>query len=198
MKHRDLPRSVRISEPYACTVLLLFAFVFVIPPAWGQVERARTSATQRVTVAPVAPVTVAAGKSAPVEISFRVLPGYHINSNKPNSELLIPTALSVNPPTDIAVAKLTYPPGDDRSFPFAPGEKLNIYTGDFSVTALVRPARTTPVGKYRVHGVLKYQACDDRACYPPGQLPVAFDVKVGKAPKTSTRRNPAQSPHVHQ
>jgi hypothetical protein len=112
--------------------------------------------------------------------------------------LLIPTALSVSPPTDIAVVKLTYPAGDDRSFPFAPGEKLNVYTGDFSVSAVVRPARTTPVGRYRVHGFLKYQACDDRACYPPGQLPVAFDVKVAKAPKTTHRSNPAQSPDVHQ
>jgi len=178
--------------------VLLTGCLILASVAYAQVEKPKTSATQRVTVAPVAPVTVPAGKSAPVEISFRVLPGYHINSNKPNSELLIPTALSVSPPTDIAVAKLTYPAGDDRSFPFAPGEKLNVYTGDFSVTALVRPARTTPVGKYRIHGMLKYQACDDRACYPPGQLPVAFDVKVGKPPKTSTRRNPAQSPHVHQ
>ena len=168
------------------------------PFGWAQVEKSKAPATQRVKVAPIAPVVVSAGQSAPVEISFRVLPGYHINSNKPNSELLIPTALSVSPPTDIYVAKLTYPAGSDRSFPFAPGEKLNVYTGDFSVTALVRPAHTTPLGRYRVHGFLKYQACDDRACYPPGQLPIAFDVKVAKPPKTTHRRNPAQSPDVHQ
>ena len=124
--------------------------------------------------------------------------GYHINSHKPTSELLIPTVLSVNPPTNILIAKLTYPAGEDRSFPFSPGDKLNVYTGDFTVTGLVRAARTTPPGTYRVRGMLKYQACDDRACYPPGQLPVAFDVKITKAASTSSyRRNPAQSPHVH-
>jgi cytochrome c biogenesis DsbD-like protein len=165
--------------------------------ALAQVETSKPGATQRVAFAPVATVKVAAGKSTTVELPFRVIRGYHINSNKPTSELLVPTVLSVQPPTDIAVAKLTYPAGEDRSFPFSPGEKLNVYTGDFAVTGLVRAARKIPPGTYRVKGILKYQACDDRACYPPGQLPVAFDVKVTKAASASRpRHNPAQSPHV--
>lgn len=177
---------------FAVVLLLMTA------PALAQVETSKPGATQRVAFAQVAPVRVAAGKSTTVELPFRVIRGYHINSNKPTSELLIPTVLSVKPPTDIVIAKLTYPAGEDRSFPFSPGDKLNVYTGDFAVTGLVRAARTTPPGTYRVKGILKYQACDDRACYPPGQLPVAFDVKITKAAKThSSRRNPAQSPHVH-
>ena len=180
-----------------------FAAVFIsllIPAlALTQVESSRPKPTQLVAVAPLATVRVAAGKSTPVELQFRVTPGYHINSNKPSSELLLPTVLSLKPPTDISVAKLTYPAGEDRSFPFSPGDKLNVYAGDFAVTGLVRAARTAPPGTYRVKGVLKYQACDNRACYPPGQLPVAFDVRVTKAaPTHGTRRNPAQSPHVHQ
>ncbi|MBZ5629866.1 MAG: protein-disulfide reductase DsbD N-terminal domain-containing protein [Acidobacteriia bacterium] len=166
-------------------------------PAVAQVVASKPGATQRVAFAQVAPVRVAAGKSTTVELPFRVTRGYHINSHKPTSELLIATALSVKPPTDIAIIKLTYPAGEDRSFPFSPGDKLNVYTGDFAVTGMVRAARTTPPGRYRVKGILKYQACDDRACYPPGQLPVAFDVKITKAASTRPRRNPAQSPHVH-
>ena len=52
------------------------------------------------------------------------------DSHKPTSELLIPTVLSVSPPTDISVAKLTYPAGEDRSFPFSPGDKLPRTLGD--------------------------------------------------------------------
>ena len=180
---------------FVLALLLGAASLFAQDPVLGS---SKPGATQRVTAAPVARVTVAAGKSTTVELPFRVTRGYHINSNKPASELLLPTVLSVSPPTDIAVAKLTYPAGEDLSFPFSPTEKLNVYTGDFAVTGLVRAARTTPPGTYRVKGTLKYQACDDRACYPPGQLPVAFDVKVTKAASTrSPRRNPPQSPDVH-
>lgn len=164
----------------------------------SDLETSKPKPTQRVSPPPLATIVVAAGTSKTVELPFRVAPGYHINSHKPNSELLIPTVLSVDPPTNIAVAKVTYPAGRDRGFAFSPDEKLNVYTGDFALTALVRPDRTTPAGTFRVKGTLKYQACDDRACYPPGKVPVAFDVKVTQAgAKARTRRNPGQSPHVH-
>ncbi|MBZ5569689.1 MAG: protein-disulfide reductase DsbD N-terminal domain-containing protein [Acidobacteriia bacterium] len=177
---------------------VVFVALLISAAALAQVETSKPKATQRVTAAPIAPVVVHAGSSKQVELTFRVAPGYHINSHKPTSELLIATVLSVSPPTNIAVAKLTYPAGVERSFPFSPSEKLSVYAGDFTLTALVRAARTTPPGRYRVHCTLQYQACDDRACYPPGKVPVAFDVKVSKAGTGHTRRNPAQSPHVHQ
>src|SRR5215467_12118281 len=152
---------------------------------------------QSVSVAPVPLITVAQGKSALVPISFRVSSGYHINSNRPKSEFLIPTVLKMDAITDIAITGTKYPEGKDMSFAFAPDEKLNVYTGDFSVDIRVHPLRDVQVGKYAVRGTLKYQACDNTACYPPKQLPVMFDVKISKAPRVSTRKNPAQSPHAH-
>jgi len=149
-----------------------------------------------VIMAPAPLVTVKQGKSATVPLSFRVSSGYHINSNRPRSEFLIPTILKVDAVTDIVIKKTTYPEGQDMSFAFAPDEKLNVYAGDFQVDVLVRPLRTVRVGKYKVRGTLKYQACDNAQCYPPKQLPVSFEVKVAKGPKPPGK-NPAQSPHAH-
>jgi hypothetical protein len=178
-------------------VALLLAFIPVFAQTTDPLVQSKPKATQRVTMAPVGTVTVAAGKSTQVELPFRVAAGYHINSNKPTSELLLPTVITLSPPTNIIVGNTDYPPGQDKRFSFSPDEKLNVYTGDFALMALVRPARNTPPGTYRVRGALKYQACDDRACYPPGQVPVTFDVKVLKAKSGRARRNPAQSPHIH-
>jgi hypothetical protein len=149
-----------------------------------------------VTMAPVALVTVTRGQAAPVSLHFRVASGFHINSNTPKSEFLIPTALKMDAPTDIALTKTTYPDGKDMTFPFAPDEPLNVYSGDFTVTLNVRPLHTVVPGKYAIHGELKYQACDNAACYPPKKLPVDFEVKIlkGTAP---AGKNPAQSPHAH-
>jgi len=61
----------------------------------------------------------------------------------------------------------------------------------------VSATRSASPGKYKVHGQLKYQACNDRSCFPPKLAPVEFEVSVLK-PKTGTAHNPAQSPHVHQ
>lgn len=131
-----------------------------------------------------------------VNLNFRVPAGYHINSNTPKSEFLIPTALRINVPTDIILGKIEYPPGQDRSFPFSPDEALNVYSGDFTIAVGVHPLHSVVPGKYVMHGVLRYQACDNAACYPPKNLPVSFEVKVVKEPPEH-HANPAQSPHVH-
>ena len=131
-----------------------------------------------------------------VNLNFRVPPGYHINSNTPKSEFLIPTALKMELPTDIILGKIEYPPGEDASFPFSPDEKLSVYSGDFTIALGVHPLESVVPGKYVMHGVLRYQACDNAACYPPKSLPVSFEVKVVKEP-AAHHANPAQSPHVH-
>jgi hypothetical protein len=152
--------------------------------------------TPSVTLAPIEQVTVTRGSGTPVSFHFRVGPGFHINSNTPKSEFLIPTALKMDAPTDIALTRVSYPPGKDMTFPFAPNEPLNVYTGDFTITMTVRPLHTVQPGKYAIHGDLKYQACDNAACYPPKHLPVDFEVKVLKN-AVAPGKNPAQSPHAH-
>jgi len=150
-----------------------------------------------VKIAPVPLVNAVQGKPVTVSLSFNVANGFHINSNQPKSEFLIPTTLKIEPATDIVIGKTIYPAGQDTSFAFAPDEKLNVYSGDFKVELIVHPLHIIEPGKYAVHGSLKYQACDNTACYPPKNLPVSFDVKIAHAPKAHVA-NPAQSPHAHQ
>jgi hypothetical protein len=150
----------------------------------------------RVSVAPVPLVTAPRAAQTMVNLNFRVASGFHINSNAPKSEFLIPTALKMDLPTDIILGKIEYPEGKDLSFPFSPDEKLSVYSGDFTVAVAVHPMHSVTPGKYVMHGVLRYQACDNAQCFPPKTLPVSFDVKVVKEPPTH-HANPAQSPHIH-
>ena len=140
--------------------------------------------------------TVMRGKANSVELRFRVGTGFHINSNKPSADYLIPTTLKLDTPTDLVVGKITYPPGQESSFAFAPEEKLSVYSGDFTLTVQVRPLSTVLPGKYEFRGELKYQACDNAACYPPKKLPIQFEVKVVKTPPPH-HGPPPQSPHTH-
>lgn len=151
-----------------------------------------------VTVAPIGTITVQRGKSAAFEFNFRVARGFHINSNAPKDEYLIPTSLKLNPPSDVVIGKIQYPTGQDISFAFAPGQPINVYSGDVTITGMVRTMRTASTGVYRIHGTFTYQACDNAACYPPKRLPVQFDIKVVKSlDRPSGRRNPGQSPNIH-
>jgi hypothetical protein len=174
----------------------LLAIAFLLFSVWASAQDDLGPKGLAVQMAPAPLVTAVQSKAATVTLLFRVSNGYHINSNHPNSEFLIPTVLKVDATTDIVITKTTYPDGQDLSFAFSPDEKLNVYTGDFKVLVQVRPLQSVTPGKYVVRGTLKYQACDNSSCYPPKQLPVSFDVKIAKAPP-APRKNPAQSPHAH-
>ncbi|MGA8271266.1 MAG: hypothetical protein WB919_06865, partial [Candidatus Sulfotelmatobacter sp.] len=91
------------------------------------------------TIAPIPLTTAQRAKATMVDLNFRVPPGYHINSNTPKSEFLIPTNLRMDLPTDIILGKIEYPAGEDASFPFSPDEKLSVYTGDFTIAVAVHP-----------------------------------------------------------
>jgi len=117
---------------------------------------------------------VKAGKRSVVEMRFRVMDGYHVNSHTPKSELLIPTALKLDTADGVKAEAVQYPAGTQYSFSFEPGEKLDVYTGVFTVKVPV----TVVAGAHTLIGALRYQACDNAACYPPKTLPVQLVLKA--------------------
>ncbi len=114
------------------------------------------------------PQVVKAGKPAVVELQFVVRDGFHVNSHTPKSELLIPTVIKLQPADGVKASDVVYPAGVSYSFSFEPNEKLDVYTGTFTVKVPVVAA----AGEHTIDGSLRYQACDKAACYPPKTLPV--------------------------
>lgn len=162
-------RPKRATAQLFCTILLAGC-------VWAQ----NAGDKPFVIMAPVGNVQVRAGATKDVPMDFRIGSDYHINSHTPKSPLLIPTALKLEPSQPVTVADVKYPAGEDQSFPFSPNEKLNVYSGDFSISALLKVPANTPPGTYPVKGELRFQACDRSACYPPKNLPVQFQVTVVK------------------
>src|SRR5271163_692065 len=112
--------------------------------------------------------SVKAGKRSVVELHFRVVDGFHVNSHTPKSELLIPTQIAFQPAAGVKAEAVEYPAGTSYSLSFDPTEKLDVYTGAFTVKLPV----VAEAGTHTVDGTLRYQACDHAACYPPRSLPV--------------------------
>jgi DsbC/DsbD-like thiol-disulfide interchange protein len=111
---------------------------------------------------------VPAGKRSVLELHFRVVDGFHVNSHTPKSELLIPTQITLQPAAGVKAEAVQYPAGTSYSFSFDPTEKLDVYTGTFTVKLPV----VADAGTHSVDGTMRYQACDHAACYPPKSLPV--------------------------
>ncbi len=183
--------------PIIVGAALVAALLVLAPAAIAQEVLSPNNQSAKVTIAAPTLVGVAPGRPAAFELMLRVAPGFHINSHQPKSDLLIPTVVRLSPPTNISVGRIRYPMGRDLSLPFAPQERLNVYTGDVYIPGLISAGRGTTPGRYRVHGELRYQACDNRACYPPTSVPFSFDVKVGRPVYKRAARNPGQSPHIH-
>ncbi len=116
--------------------------------------------------------SIPAGKPTVVELHFKVLDGYHVNSHTPKSEFLIPTTLETKSADGIKTGAPGYTPGREFSFAFSPEEKLDVYTGDFTVKLPV----TASLGAHTLEGSLRYQACDKAACYPPKTLAVELPI----------------------
>jgi Disulphide bond corrector protein DsbC len=115
-------------------------------------------------------VDVKAGSEQVVELRFRVDEGYHINSHLPMDDLLIPTTLKLAPGT-VKVAGTEYPKGEIIKL-LGNGEGLDVYQGEFKVKLRV----VAPRGFSTMTGTVRYQACDNEACFPPKTLAVKIVV----------------------
>ena len=120
------------------------------------------------------PQTVSAGKRSVLELRFHVQDGFHVNSHTPKSDLLIPTRVEFESAEGVEVTPAEYPPGSAYSFSFDPSEKLDVYSGAFTVRVPI----VAKSGSHTIEGTLKYQACDQAACYPPKSLPIEIIVSA--------------------
>src|ERR1044072_5160493 len=128
------------------------------------------------------------GRTLQAAVVIDIPSGYHINSNRPLAKFLIPTALKVEAPGGIRVGAVSYPRAQLRSFSFSP-DKLSVYEGSavlrFNVTI---PANfSTGVTELRVR--LKYQSCNDEACFPPTSRTITMPIAVVGANAFVTRIN---------
>ncbi len=119
------------------------------------------------------------GEKIEVSIPFKVLAGYHINSNKPTFDYMIATRMEW---TKSSIQHLgdTFPAPQMKVFGFSSGKKLAVYEGSQVLkTRLGIPANAAP-GKLTLDGKFRYQACDHQACYPPNSVDVKVTVEVRK------------------
>jgi thiol:disulfide interchange protein DsbD len=112
--------------------------------------------------------------------------GWHINSNKPLDDFVIPTKLSFDG-TELISAD--YPPHTVRTFTFSGGQKLAVFEGTIRI-----PFAAKLQSGDTIKGKLHYQACNDNVCLPPRDAEVTIDANAiattTAAPVTSSSFTP--------
>ncbi len=111
-----------------------------------------------------------------INIKADIQSGYHINANKVSDPDLIPTTMDVES-GDLKVSKISWPNAQKLKFSFSETE-LDVYEGSINVGLNLKAAKNTKPGKYEVSGTFHYQACNDRACFAPKEIPFTVSITL--------------------
>lgn len=116
--------------------------------------------------------------SEPVKINVKatVQEGFHINANKISDEDLIPTTIKVES-ADFKLSKTSWPASEKYKFSFSETE-LEVYAGTVNIGLTLKANKNLKPGKYDISGALNYQACNDRACFPPKNAEFSVSVII--------------------
>jgi len=113
----------------------------------------------------------------------------HVQSNAPRDPSLIPTVLTVTPPEGVRVSELVFPKSTDLE-QAGQSQPLAVFEHQFAIGVEFEVAAGTPPGSIDLPGELRYQACDDKLCYPPVTSPVRWTLTVAPANAPLTRTRP--------
>ncbi len=157
--------------------IVIALLVIGVAPVSAQLGR---NAPQRLSVAADAPAKpVAAGER--FALSVRIVPNPGIHVYAPGNPENIPVSVTVTPQAGLTAEAPKFPKAED--FFFGPtAENLKVYTKPFVVTVSVkvdRAAAGTSAHEVTVAGAVRYQACNDRICFPPQSAP--FEARVALA-----------------
>jgi thiol:disulfide interchange protein DsbD len=121
---------------------------------------------------------VVPGRPFEILVTLDIKPPYHVNANPSSEKFLIPTTVRMEPVAGITFGQPQYPKGHAREFAFTGGKKIAVYEGKTVIRIPATAAKTLKSGEVTLRGKVNYQACDEKSCYPPGDLPFSLKLKV--------------------
>lgn len=122
------------------------------------------------------PLAMKTGVETPVKLHVKLNSGYHVNSDKPADEYLIPLKLTWTA-EPLTISSITFPEPKMEKYSFSE-KPLSVYTGDFDIVTKFRAPANTPKGEKTITGKMRYQACSTTACYPPRSADVKIIVNI--------------------
>ena len=183
-----IPSKYHRLRPAACAaILLMIALVFPIGSPGQSIPNASTIAKPQ---AYVSLDKVPRGQTFEAAVVVQIANGFHMNSNKPSEDYLIPTTITPNLPQGIHLVDTTYPPGKPKTFSFSPNKPLSVYSDAVTLRLKLSADASAPLGPVAIPAVLRYQACNDSTCLPPVKVPVTLNINVAAAGTAAHRVHP--------
>jgi hypothetical protein len=132
--------------------------------------------SQLLTVPPPQKVDGKRNETIEARITLQLRNGYHVNSNTPNDDYLIPLRLRWEP-GPLAAVDVTFPKPEQRNYSFS-SKPVSVFTGAFQVTTRFKVDANAPAGPGVLVGKLRYQACSEDTCYRPATVEVRLPYEL--------------------
>ncbi|HEV2836665.1 MAG TPA: protein-disulfide reductase DsbD domain-containing protein [Pyrinomonadaceae bacterium] len=114
----------------------------------------------------IAPDKVKKGRTVRATVVMEIPAGLHVQSSKPLDKYLIATKLDVETPSGMRVGPVSYPRPVMRKLKFSKGA-VAVYEGRATVRFNVMVPANYGGSSGEIKGRLRFQACNDEACFPP-------------------------------
>ncbi len=129
----------------------------------------------KLTVSPAAQITAKRGNGGLTQtLNVEVLPGFHVNSDKPKDEFLIPLKLTWQP-GPLEAGTITYPKPEDIKVGH---DMLSVFTGSFTIQTQFKVRDSATPGPAIMTGKLRYQACNNQMCFRPSSVDIRLPVEI--------------------
>lgn len=120
---------------------------------------------------------IPADSEVKIAVKVNIENEWHINSDKPNEDFLIPSLLSIDTSLGFKLTKIKYPTGHNITLGFS-DTPLSVYEGEVFIGALLKiPANIKP-GLYDLVIEYEVQACNNATCLPPVSLYDTLKINV--------------------
>lgn len=117
------------------------------------------------------------GSSFQVAVVIKIENGYHINSNRPDEDFLIPTALKIVALPGLRASTVRYPKAKLQKFSFSE-KPMSVFDGEAILRFTARALPSLSPGNHKIKGKLTIQACNDQACLRPQTVDVEIPLEV--------------------
>jgi len=171
---------INIMRSSACRALGTLLLLLLLPA----VSRAAPQSRGEVKQAVVNYSALRAGGNAMAAVVVEIQKGFHAQSHTPLDPDYIKFEIMPEANAAVTFGEPKYPAGVVENYPEL--GKLSVYTGRVVLYVPIQVKADAKPGPIEIRGKVRYQVCDDKACYPPEKpafkitteiVPAAAEVK---------------------
>lgn len=120
---------------------------------------------------------VYSGSDFKIALKVNIDAEWHINSNQPYEDYLIPTELTIEENETFSLHKVAYPKAYDFKFNFSENP-LSVWEGEIIIGAIVKVGEEVQPGTHQLIIKLDYQACNNMSCLAPTSVSDTIEITI--------------------